>query len=76
MDDRTDSDVAEDEKEEEDKSLDLFDRYVRGFFAGPWRAAAADMCVQVHAMSLEWCGAPPGERVVLWLVLWAKMRLV
>jgi hypothetical protein len=31
---------------------------------------------QVHAMSLEWCGAPPGERVVLWLVLWAKMRLI
>jgi hypothetical protein len=40
-----DSDVAEDEKEEEDEPLDLFDRYVRGFFAGPWRAAAADMCV-------------------------------
>jgi hypothetical protein len=45
MDDRTDSDVAEVEKEEEDKPLDLFDRCVRGFFAGPWRAAAAAMCV-------------------------------
>jgi hypothetical protein len=34
MDDRADSDVAEDEKEEEDEPLDLFDRYVWGFFVG------------------------------------------
>jgi hypothetical protein len=45
MDDRADSNVAEDEKGEEDEPLDLFDRCVRGFFVGPWRAAAADVCV-------------------------------